>query len=137
MKKIAFLVITICVLIYTKSSAQNRRLLKEVKIDSFLPVDSITDVEIYNSWDNKRYNLSPTGKAKLKNILNKSKAYNMPILKPGHFYMKIAFKNSDTLKSYEIYMYPEFIILDPPYLSKLPFYYIKLSKSVNWDKLND
>jgi len=138
MKLLRYSIVCCCFIAISKTSfSQNSELLKTLKVDSFLPLDSILNVEIYNSWNGKKYSLSPKGLLKLKNILSKAKAQYMPILKPGHLSMKITFSNPNTLKSYEIYMYPEFMILDPDYLSKKPFYYIEFYKPVSWNSLND
>ena len=108
---------------------------KSISVFEIFNVNTITDVEITNTYTNKTWHLSNKGLSKLKIILKKSTAVkNAVFLKPGHLNIAFTFKNKITRY---FYMYSHGIYNDTQiYASRTDFpFSIELSQGVDWDKL--
>ncbi len=118
----------------------DRNLFKRYEINQFIEPDSITGIEIYNSWTLKRWEINKQSLVKVIAIIKKSYATKSILLKPGHLYIK--FKGAQDFKKYDNYMYDNSIVFDvynepstlQPMKGLQPFSII-LFKKIDWDKL--
>jgi len=107
----------------------------DYKMSSFIRIDDISDIELFNEWTHKKWHLSQKSLQKVKLIFKNSTACKCLILKPGHWDMIISMKDK---RQYNMYMYPNSVFFDPGYTkneNEIPFS-VKLAQSINWDKLN-
>ena len=112
---------------------------KKYVVNDFIAVDKIKGIEIYNTWNRKRWTLNEKDLALVKTILNRSSVTKYLVVKPGHLYIK--FLGLD-FKNYDTYMYDEEICFDP-YYDKTTLKQIKgthpfsilLNEKIDWEKL--